>query len=105
MEPMTFTQTLPSDTPCPVCARKTFDLRPSDEPGQARSRYVATCTACGHPFEVERTGPEPAAGRPCERCPDGALEPVLRRKAGSGRFEVAWICRHCEGAGASLLMA
>lgn len=105
MDTLTVTQTLQSDIPCPVCARKTFDLKPSSEPGRSQDRYVATCTACGHPFEVERNGPEPSAGRPCERCPDGVLEPVLRRRAASNRFEVAWVCRHCEGAGAALLMA
>jgi hypothetical protein len=98
MDSLTLSRTLLCDTPCPVCSRNRFHVRPGDDPEQALIRYVATCTSCGHRFEVERPASVPPAGRPCARCPDGALEPVLRRRSGSSRFEVAWICHRCAGA-------
>jgi hypothetical protein len=103
MDTLTLTQTLLTEAACPVCARKAFDLKLRCEPGQPACHYLATCTGCGHTFDVERTEPEMAAGRPCERCPDGVREPVLRCHAVSGRCEVAWVCRQCEGTGAALL--
>lgn len=105
MDTLTLTQTLICDTPCPVCARKAFDLKLRCEPGQTDCHYLATCAGCGHAFEVERVDAGLSAGRPCERCPDGVLEPVLRCRAASRRCEVAWVCRQCEGAGKALLMA
>lgn len=105
MDALTLTQTLLADAACPVCDRKSLDVRLHGGPGRTAAPYLATCTGCGHAFEVERTEPETAPGRPCERCPDGVLEPVLRCHALSGRREVAWVCRQCEGAAAALLLA
>jgi len=46
---------------------------------------------------VPRAEPIVTAAQPCERCPDGSREPVIRCDTRTSRCEVVWVCGQCEG--------